>query len=202
MVRSATVSKGLDTGNAMTANEKVNRIGTPPNLATEVRLQRSARGCTSQPFRRAIRIVAAVVSADVGNVRLKARMLRHMRKRSALLSLLLLTMLNHGGNDLVQTALGLVTKAEVSLPQVRDSVLHILEPLAVSLGVRYITNGTVRTSGGNDFLGQRRNRNLFCASQVENFPHSSWRSYTCKNALDDIVNMPETARLLSRAKHG
>src|ERR1700746_1309201 len=98
MVRSATVSKGLDTRNAITASEKVSRIETPPNLATEVRLQRSARGCTIQPFRRVIRLVTAVVSTAAGQVTMKGKTLRHMGKGGALLSLLLLNILNYGAN--------------------------------------------------------------------------------------------------------
>jgi len=63
-----------------------------------------------------------------------------MRKGSALLNLLLLNVLNHGANDLVQGALGRVTETKTSLPEVRNSVLHVLEPLAISLGIWHVPN--------------------------------------------------------------
>src|SRR5215469_4496487 len=130
-VRNVTVSIGLGIRNAKTHSEKVIRIETPPNLATEDWLQRSARGCTSQPFLRAIWIVAAVVKTAAGKVAMKGKILRHMRKGTALLNLLVLGVLNYGANDLVQGPLGRVTETKVSLLQVRDSVLHVLELLTI-----------------------------------------------------------------------
>ena len=74
----------------------------PPNFATGVRLQRSGRGQTSQPFRRAIWMVTAVVSTEVAKATTNGKTSSHMGKNRALLSLFLLDVLNYRADDLVQ----------------------------------------------------------------------------------------------------
>src|ERR1700681_1678038 len=140
-------------------------------------------------------MVAAVASNDARKVIAKANTLCHMREKRALLGLLLLNVLSHRVDDLVQRALRCVAEASMCFADIWDSVFHVFKALAICLRIGYVANGTLRTSGPNDLLGKSLNRDLFRAPEIEDFAYSSGRSDTRKDPFNDIVNMPETAGL-------
>jgi len=120
-----------------------------------------------------------------------------MREDRALLGLLLLNVPSYSADNFVQRTLRCVSEATMCFADIRYSMFHVFETLAVCLRIGYVANGTLRTSGSNDLLGESFDRNLFRVSEIKDFSYGSGRSDTRKNPVNDIVNVPETARLLA-----
>src|SRR6266849_6369494 len=103
-------------------------------------------------------MVAAVASTEARKVRARGKTLCHMREDRALLGLLLLNVPSYSADNFVQRTLRCVSEATMCFADIRYSMFHVFETLAVCLRIGYVANGTLRTSGSNDLLGESFDR--------------------------------------------
>src|SRR4051812_15411951 len=82
------------------------------------------------------------------------------------------------------------------------AALHILEASRVGLGVGHVAELRAAVGNRQDPIGQRANRDLLAAADIEDPAYRAWVTGQADERADDIADMAEAAALGAVAEDG